>query len=297
MTQATEKKTADQAFAEMVVSKLEAGTTPWQRGWSINEALCKPFHNCVSGGEYHGANIFRLFFASEVMGYVDRRWMTYKQAQEKGWQVRKGEKGVHVSFFKAYKPEGEEEEEGTVSKVRFAVKVYTVFNAAQIEGVPEMPEAESYEWNPIELGEQILANSGAVIEHKATAMTPAYLPSADRIEMPPREHFISAAEYYSAAIHELAHWTGAASRLARDLKGHGNKAEYAREELRAEIASWMISAATGLPFNPDNHAAYVANWIQAIKNDYREIFRACADAERIKDYIVGFLSKEVQAAK
>ena len=88
MTQNT-KMTADREFAEMIIQRLEAGTTPWQRGWSINEALAKPFHNCVSGGEYHGANIFRLFFATEIKGYTDNRWMTYKQAQEKGWQVRK----------------------------------------------------------------------------------------------------------------------------------------------------------------------------------------------------------------
>ena len=294
----TIKMTADREFAEMIIQRLEAGTTPWQRGWSINEALAKPFHNCVSGGEYHGANIFRLFFATEIKGYTDNRWMTYKQAQEKGWQVRKGEKGVHVSFYKAYKPAGaeDEDEESTVSRTRYAVKVYTVFNASQVEGVPAIPEPDTYEWNPIEIGERILANSGAVIEHKTTANGCSYIPSADIIELPPKEQFLDAAEYYAAALHELAHWTGAASRLDRGLTTNHGKGEYAREELRAEITSWMISTATGLPFKPDNHAAYVANWIQAIKRDYREIFRACADAERIKDYILNFSKpKEVAA--
>ena len=292
MTQTT-KMTADREFAEMIIQRLEAGTTPWQRGWSINEALAKPFHNCVSGGEYHGANIFRLFFATEIKGYTDNRWMTYKQAQEKGWQVRKGEKGVHVSFYKAYKPDGtdDEDEDSTVSRIRYAVKVYTVFNASQVDGVPAMPEPDTYEWNPVEIGERILANSGAVIEHKTTANGCSYIPSADIIELPPKEQFIDAAEYYAAALHELAHWTGAAKRLDRGLTTNHGKEEYAREELRAEIASWMISAATGLPFKPDNHAAYVNGWIQAIKRDYREIFRACADAERIKDYILGFMPK------
>lgn len=290
------KKTKDQEFSEMVVARLEAGTTPWQRGWSINEALCQPYRNCISGGEYHGANIFRLFFASEMKGYTDNRWMTYRQAAEKGYQVRKGEKGVAVSFYKAYRPEGaENDDDGTVSKTRYAVKVYTVFNAQQIDGVPALPAPETHVWNPIELGEQILANSGAKIEHKVTNGC-SYIPSADMIELPVKKMFKDAGEYYSAALHELAHWTGAASRLDRKLTTNHGKEEYAREELRAEIASWMISAATGLPFNPDNHAAYVNCWIQAIEKDYREIFRACADAERIKNYIMAFLPKPDEQA-
>lgn len=291
------KKTADQEFAEMIVSKLEAGAAPWQRGWSINEALTKPYHNAVSGGEYHGANIFRLFFASETKGYSDNRWMTYKQAQEKGWQVRKGEKGTHVSFYKAYKPEDKDgDEDSGESKWRYALKVYTVFNAEQIDGIPDLPAPETYDWDPVELGERILANSGAVIIHKASAKGCVYFPVRDEIELPLKEQFTDAAEYYAAALHELAHWTGAASRLDRNLTTNHGKDEYAREELRAEIASWMISAATGLPFKPDSHVAYVNGWIQAIKKDYREIFRACADAERIKNYILALDGSKEKAA-
>lgn len=297
-TQNQTKKTADQEFAEMVIAKLEAGTTPWQRGWAINEALAKPCYNCVSGGEYHGANIFRLFFASEVKGYTDNRWVTYKQAQEKGWQVRKGEKGTPVSFFKAYRSEGAdaEDEDSTVSRVHYAIKTYTVFNAEQVDGIPAQPTPETFDWNPVEVGERILANSGAKIFHNAAATGCSYIPTKDMIELPLKEYFLDAAEYYAAALHELAHWTGADSRLARNLTTNHAREEYAREELRAEIASWMISAATGLPFKPDSHAAYVNGWIQAIRRDYREIFRACADAERIKNYILDFSKpKEVAA--
>ena len=292
------KKSADQEFAENIIARLEAGTTPWQRGWSINEALALPAHNAVTGGEYHGANIFRLFFTSEIKGYTDNRWITYKQASDNGWQVRRGEKGTQVSFYAAYRPKnaGEEEEDGTVSRTRYAVKTYTVFNAEQIDGIPSQPAPETFDWSPVEMGERILENSGALIVHSPKANGCVYIPSKDMIELPPKEQFTDAAEYYAAALHELAHWTGADSRLARNLTTNHAREEYAREELRAEIASWMISSATGLPFKPDSHVAYVNGWIQAIRKDYHEIFRACADAERIKNYILAFGKNKEQAA-
>lgn len=288
--------TKDQEFAEMIVKRLEEGTAPWQKGWSINEALCKPFRNAISGKAYKGANVVRCWIACETNGYIDHRFMTYRQAAEKGYQVRKGEHGTFISFFAPITKEEQDENGDVVVKTHYAARGYTVFNAEQIDGIPAIPAAETFEWDPVELGEKILANSGAVIEHSAAANGCSYIPSADKIVLPPKEQFMDAAEYYAAALHELAHWTGAAKRLDRGLTTNHGKEEYAREELRAEIASWMISAATGLPFKPESHAAYVNGWIQAIKRDYREIFRACADAERIKDYILNFSKpKEVAA--
>lgn len=291
MTQYKEnKKTADEQFAEEIIARLEAGTTPWQREWAINEAYREEYHNCVSGKEYHGANILRLFIVSEMRGYDDRRFITYQQAKDKGWQVRRGEKGTQITFWKAYKQEAEDE--GEEDKIRFAHRVYTVFNAAQVDGMPELPPAATYDWDPIELGEQILENSKAVIKYDGKNRA-FYRTLTDDIHLPAKENFKDAGGFYATAIHELAHWTKTAERLNREKIGEGIEA-YAREELRAEIASWMISAATGLPFSPDNHAAYVAGWIECIKKDHREIFRACADAEKIKDYILGFLPKKEQ---
>ena len=290
------KRTHDQEFADMIVARLQAGTAPWQRGWSVNEALTKPYHNCVSGKPYRGANVVRCWIACDKYGYVDPRFITYQQAREKGWQVRKGEKGTYISFFKPVVKEIETDEGEIEEKAYFACRGYTVFNAAQVDGIDPLPEPETYTWDVVELGEIILRNSGAKIINSASATGCCYRPLQDDIVLPTPAMFISAAEYYSAAIHELAHWTGASSRLDRKLiTRHGNE-EYAREELRAEIASWMISTVTGLPFDPDNHAAYVDFWVKAIKNDYREIFRACADAERIKDYILAFLPKTEEKA-
>lgn len=279
------KLTADQQFAEDIVKMLEAGTTPWQREWSLNEALALPAHNLMSKAEYKGANVVRLFLTSQHRGYTDPRWMTYKQAQDAGMQVRKGEKGTAISFFKNYKSEQENADSGETETVnRFAKRTYTVFNAEQIDGVEPLPEPESFEWDALAIGEKILAGSHAKISHDGGNRA-FYRPATDSIHLPDRTLFHDAAGFYSTAIHELAHWTGHESRLNRKHDTFGSE-DYAREELRAEIASWMIAVATGLPFNPNNHAAYVKGWIKAIRNDYREIFRACADAEKIKDYLL-----------
>lgn len=291
-----EKRTADQEFAQMIVERLEAWTTPWQREWNVNEALCRPFHNVVSDKPYKGANVVRLWIASDKYGYTDPRFITYKQAAEHGWQVKKGSKGTYISFFKPVIKEQENDEGETEQLSYFAHRGYTVFNAQQIEGIEPLPEPERFEWDPVELGEAILANSGAKITHSEGADGCSYRPALDDIVLPSKSLFKSAAGYYSAAIHELAHWTGADHRLARKLTTDHGREDYAREELRAEIASWMISTATGLPFSPDNHAAYVAGWIKAIKNDFREIFRACADAERIKEYILAFVPADEKKA-
>lgn len=284
MSQFETKLTADQQFAEDIIAMLEAGTTPWQREWSLNEALAQPYHNLLSKAEYKGANVVRLFLTSQSRGYTDPRWMTYKQAQEKGMQVRKGEKGTAISFFKHYQGEQENAEGENEVVTRFAKRTYTVFNAAQIDGVEPLPEPETFEWDALAIGEKILAGSHAKISHDGGNRA-FYRLNTDSIHLPERSLFHDAGGFYATAIHELAHWTGHESRLNRKHGMFGD-ADYAREELRAEIASWMIAVATGLPFNPDNHAAYVKGWIKAIKNDYREIFRACADAERIKEFIL-----------
>ena len=164
MTQST-KKTADQQFADMIIERLEAGTAPWQRGWSVNEALCKPFHNAISGKPYKGANIIRCWITCDKMGYLDHRFVTYKQAQENGWQVRKGEKGTFISFFAPVTKEEENSKGELVTKTHYAARGYTVFNAQQVDGMPDLPPAETFEWDPVELGEKILASSGAIIEH------------------------------------------------------------------------------------------------------------------------------------
>ena len=106
----------------------------------------------------------------------------------------------------------------------------------------------------------------------------------DAIHLPPKENFDAPDKYYATALHELGHWTGEEKRLNREFGPFGSE-KYAREELRAEIASWMLGQEIGIGHDPGQHAAYVQSWIQALKEDPYEIVRACRDAEKIKEYV------------
>lgn len=124
----------------------------------------------------------------------------------------------------------------------------------------------------------------AVIHHKL-GNAAFYSPSTDSITLPERGQFANASDYYDTALHELGHWTGHESRLNRDLSGRFGTPDYAKEELRAEIASMMLASEIGLPHNTQQHAAYVASWIKILKEDPAEIIRASADAQKITDFV------------
>ena len=160
--------------------------------------------------------------------------------------------------------------------------VFTVFNAEQIDGLPAIERPEKRDWDPVQRAEDIIAASGARIEHKAGNRA-FYRASEDKIVLPRQEQFQSADGYYSTALHELGHWTGHSSRLDREVgRNPFGSIEYAKEELRAEIASMMLGAEVGLSGREDDsHAAYVGSWCKVLEDDPREIFRAAADAEKI----------------
>lgn len=294
-----EKKTADQQFAEEIIRQLEAGTAPWVRPWDFCEAYRDTPFNAISKAEYRGANILRLFMSAAKHGFSDSRWMTYRQAKERGWYVREGEHGTAINFFKVYDRD-QENENGEEEKVRhMAIKTYVVFNAQQIEGIESvrtsLPELR---WEPIEIGDRIIANSRARIFHDGGNRA-FYDFMKDEIHLPEREAFRTAAGYYSTALHELAHWTGNVGRCDRKMASSFGTQAYAREELRAEIGSWMLAVHTGLPFDPAEHTNYIGNWIKTLKEDYREIFRACQDAQRIVDFLMQgiVLGQEAETAE
>jgi antirestriction protein ArdC len=157
-----------------------------------------------------------------------------------------------------------------------------VFNAAQIEWIPPQ-EKKAITWDPIEEAERIIQASKAHITYDAPHY-PFYRPATDSIHLPDRGRFPSAANYYATALHELGHWTGHETRLNRDLSHPYGSEGYAREELRAEIASLIIGAELGTGYDPTQHAAYAASWSKILRDDPLEIFRAAADAEKIQKY-------------
>src|SRR5438105_3026392 len=183
------KRDFRQEATDMIVDMLEKGTAPWQRPWDKDTAaqqLQMP-HNGVTGRAYTGGNALFLMAKGMQQGYDDPRWMTYEQAQSKGWQVRKGEKATHVEFWQFDKtekvkgPDGKDVEQ-RVKLDRPIQRLYAVFNAKQIDGVPDMPPQQREEWQAIEAAERAVKNSGAKLHHRGTAAF--YEPGKDQITMP-----------------------------------------------------------------------------------------------------------------
>jgi putative DNA primase/helicase len=277
-------------FADKVVKAIEEGRAPWQKEWAPGPVIA-PF-NPSSGTIYKGANHVNLIMG----GFVDPRYMTFKQAKAEGHRIKKGEKAQKVSFFSPTRIEDRLDDNGNVvtgpdgkpEKVevdRPCFKIASVFNASQIENMPVL-EPRQPDWDPVTLAETILKNSGAEIVHSQRDRA-FYRPSDDRIQVAPRSQFATAEGYYATVLHELAHWTKGPGRVERQTGPKGSP-EYAVEELRAEIASWMINTEIGLGHDPKNHVNYAANWAQAIKDDPKVIFRAARDAQKIKEFVMEF---------
>ena len=280
-------------LTQKIIDALEQGTAPWQKPWDGRPPLL-PI-NAMTGKPYNGCNSIWL----SMQGYSDPRWATYKQATELGWQVRKGQKSSMIEYWKTYDEQIKTDdkgkpvlgEDGKPQKVRVKLdwpRVYRalVFNATQMDNVPPLETTEpKYDWDPIEKAERIIDSSAAMVFHDERDRA-YYILSADEIHLPSAEQFKTPALYYGTALHELGHWTGHPLRLNRDMTGGFGSESYAREELRAELYSYFMSAQIGIAHDAGRHASYVESWIQALKNDPNEIFRASRDAEKMVDFIV-----------
>lgn len=295
------KKPFHETVAENLIKQLEQGTAPWQRPWEPGDAGSFVPFNPVTGNRYKGINALQLMSQERD----DQRWLTYKQSGALGGQVRRGEKGTSIQYWKFTEEHIKKDEQGqpvldeegkpikvTVKLERPRVFYATVFNAEQIDGLPPLVKKQQT-WDAIERAENILSASGAVINHNAGDRA-FYRPSSDSIHLPEKGQFQSADKFYATALHELGHWSGARSRLDRDLSHPFGSEGYAKEELRAEIASMILGDELGIGHDPGQHAAYVGAWIKVLKDDPLEIFRAAADAERIQNYVLGLEQKQVQ---
>jgi len=272
-----------------IIRLLEEGHAPWQKPWKDGQSGRMPY-NPTTGKAYRGGNVLALMISGMRKGYCDPRWMTYKQAADAGWQVRKGEKGTQIEFWEVKPGAKDEDAEGDEEKrSRLIHRVYTVFNAQQIDAIPPVAIEPRRPFEVIEAGEKIMAGSGATIRHGGNRAY--YTRAGDYIQLPEKDQFIDGPAYYATGCHELIHWTGNENRLNRDTltksRGYNPQDEhYAREELVAEIGSMMLAAETGIPHDPEQHAAYVASWLQALKKDKNEIFRAASAASKATDYVL-----------
>lgn len=279
-------------LVDKIVADMEAGKAFfWEPGYTAHRMV-----NAVTGKPYRGGNAISLMAASEAKGYDDPRWCTFNQAKENGWHVKKGEKGTSIEVWKAYEvekdKEGAEGEEPKKETRFWRVAGYTVFNAKQIDGIPALPERTPEEIaaerkKQIAELELLIKNSEAAIYHDQTGAN-FYSPSDDTIHVVPQDEFNSIDQYYATVSHEIAHSTGAEHRLNRNIKNVFGTKDYAKEELRAEMASMFIQQEYNIRFDErhyKNHAAYLTSWAQVLKRDPNELYRAAREAEKAVDYM------------
>ena len=288
-------------FAARIIAAIEAGTAPWQKPWKPGETFLP--RNIASDRAYRGGNALHLATEATGRGYSDPRWGSYRQIAQAGGQVRKSETGTPIMYVDRARRMPVLDDRGvpvleadgtpvtkTVIRDRPLVRVHHVFNVEQADGL-RLPalDAPAPEWTRHARAEAILRHSGVRIDH-VTGDRAFYRLADDRIVLPARGQFPTAAGYYQTALHELGHATGHPSRLDRPTltAGAANPASamYAREELRAEIASVMTGARVGVGSEPRHGAAYVEAWVAVLKDDPREIRAAAADAQRISDWLV-----------
>jgi antirestriction protein ArdC len=275
--------TKDDVYAnvtERVIQALEEGTVPWRKPWS---AAGVPV-NVRTGRPYRGVNVLLLGLTE----HSDPRWGTYKAMRECGGQVRKGEKATAIVLWKPVTRKGENEN-GELSEHGYLLaRCYNVFNAEQCDGLPELELSDQSEYVVNDRAEEVINGykSGPALLHGGDRA--CYSPAKDLVRMPEPESFSSSPEYYQTLFHELIHSTGHESRLARLEPALFGSDPYAKEELIAELGASMLAGLIGLETSAgENSAAYIANWLEALRNDRKLIISAAAAAQKASDRIVG----------
>jgi antirestriction protein ArdC len=285
---------------DRIIAELEQGIVPWVQPWGSGEGgagLGLP-HNVRTAKAYSGINILLLWDAVIKGGYTSQQWLTFKQALELGGRVRKGEKGWTVCYADSFIPKDEKErarQEGSDPQSIPFLKRYTVFNIAQCDGLPDNVSPLStpdQDRKLIPRAEALITATGA--NFQIGGEIACYIPKLDAIRVPPQTAFHDQINYYRTVFHELGHWTGHPSRLARDLTTKFASNGYAREELVAELATALVCSSLGI-VPTVRHADYLGNWLQVLKEDARAIFKAASMASKACDYILAFEQKTIEA--
>jgi antirestriction protein ArdC len=288
--QNTERQDIYTRITGKIVASLEQGVRPWIRPWNADNAagrITRPLRH--NGVPYSGINILMLWASAVEQGFGSPSWMTFKQALELNACVRKGEKGSLVVYANSVtKTEQNDAGEDVECEIHF-LKGYTVFNVDQIEGLPEQyyvkPEPKFTAVERIEHAEAFFAATRFEIRYGG--IRAYYAQEPDYIQMPPIEAFTDAEAFYSTLSHETVHATKHATRLERDFgrKSWGDEG-YAREELVAELGAAFLCADLELtPEVRDDHASYIASWLEVLKNDNRAIVQAASYAQKAVDFL------------
>jgi antirestriction protein ArdC len=266
-----------------LILKGELEIPSWVRPWS---SIGQPA-NAFTGRAYKGMNTILLSFKAAALGYADNRWATYNQISKEGGQVNKGEKGTRVILWRFIKDKKNE------GKTIPLLRTFTVFNV-NAQSTLELPSiAIPNKDERDERIEEAIKATGAVINHGGDRA--CYSPTADEIRMPLFESFLSSDDYAATMFHELGHWTGAKSRLNRDLSGRFGDESYAFEELVAELCSSFVCQSLGVDGKFDtNNLAYIKSWVKVLKNDSKAIFKASSLANNAAKFILGDLVEETE---
>ena len=268
----------NEMITNQIIKHLESGVVPWHLPWTNGEA-----YNFISGATYRGINPFIL----ANTGYSRPEWLTYKQAKTKGGNVKKGEKGTTIIFWKMVKTKEEDENGDKIQKP--VLRYFTVFNVEQCEGL-ELPELKKREFTIIESAEKIIDEMENRPEIKHGRPKAFYNPRKDLINMPEQDLFLSDPEYYAVLFHELGHSTGHKSRLDRFSKGNnhmfGSK-DYSAEELTAEMTAAFLCGNAGIEkVVIENQAGYIQGWLQVFKSDTNILIKTAAKAQKASDLIL-----------
>jgi antirestriction protein ArdC len=240
-----------------LIAAIEEGTGKFEMPW---HTMSSPI-NAANQKLYRGINVLMLWADAHKHNYSSHEWATYRQWNEVGAQVRKGERSTIVVFWKFFDSETEEQQEyidDTPARPRCFARAYHVFNAAQVEGYEAKPEKHLPESERIAEAEAFFNAIPATIQYGGDRAY--YSPAGDYIQMPPFAQFKSAAKYVSVLCHELSHWSGAKTRLNRDLSGRFGDASYALEELCAQISASFLCAELEVRSEPSaDDAAYLSS--------------------------------------
>ena len=278
-------KSVYEMVTDRIINQLEQGVIPWQKPWTG-----------VRSGAYNRISKKSYSLLNQMLLQHDGEYATFKQWQDLGGHVRKGEKSEIVTFWKI-QPVEEEQEDGTkVVKQIPLLRYFNVFHISQVDGVEPLPKEELHDIEPIEKADQVLndywTRENITVEHKVGNRA-YYSPTLDMIRLPLFEQFNDSNEYYSTAFHESVHSTMKEDRCnrAEDKKGKlvafGSN-EYSKEELVAEIGSANLMNIIGIETKKSfrNSTAYIQNWLSVLENDVKFIVSASGRAEKAADYIL-----------
>lgn len=294
----SEKRDVYASVTAQIITAIEKGVSNWRMPWHTSGRYAFSPINVITKKPYRGINTLCLWAAAQAKGYEQGEWGTYKQWQERGAQVRKGEKATMVVFWK-FADNRESDDDGEAATVTGSSRLlftrgYSVFNASQVSGYSPKVDADMPMLERIDKSEVFFRNIGAVVRHGGNQAY--YSPSTDHIQMPPFQAFRDNVSFYSTLAHEHTHWTAMSDRCDRQLgKRFGDNA-YAAEELIAELGAAFTCAQLGLSTQPrEDHAQYIQSWLKVLKADTRAIFTAASKAQQAVDFMTERASKPVLA--